>query len=36
MYGSNPLCVDDRNYTDKYLRRYRQSIFVNIKDYKNL
>ena len=35
-YDSDPLDMDDKNYTDKYLRRYRQSMFPNIKDYKNL
>lgn len=33
-YGSNPLDMDDRNYTDKYHRQYKQSKFINIKDYK--
>lgn len=35
-YGSNPLELDMevRNYTDKYIRRYKQSMFPNIKDYK--
>ena len=35
-FDSNPLDLDmeDRNYTDKYLRQYRQSTFINIKDYK--
>lgn len=35
-FDSNPLDMDDRKYTDKYHRRYKQSTFVNIKDYKNL
>ena len=30
------LDMDDRSYTDKYYRRYKQSMFPNIKDYKNL
>ena len=34
-YDSNPLDMDDRNYTDKY-RQYKQSTFINIKDYKFL
>lgn len=33
-YGSNPLDMDDTNYTDKYLRQYEQSTFINIKYYK--
>ena len=33
-YGSNPLDMDYRNYKDKYHRQYRQSTFINIKDYK--
>ena len=35
-FDSNPLDLDisDRSYTDKYLRQYRQSTFINIKDYK--
>lgn len=35
-FDSNPLDLDmeDRNYTDKYYRQYRQSTFINIKDYK--
>ena len=33
-YGSNPLDMDDINYTDKYLRQYKQSTFINIKNYK--
>lgn len=33
-YGSNPLDMDDRDYTDKYLRKYEQSTFINSKYYK--
>lgn len=35
-FDSNPLDLDmeDRNYTNKYYRQYRQSTFINIKDYK--
>ena len=33
-FGSNPLDMDDRNYIDKYLMQYKQSTFINIKDYK--
>lgn len=35
-FDSNPLDLDvgNRSYTDKYLRQYRQSTFINIKDYK--
>lgn len=35
-FDSNPLDLDvgDRSYTDKYLRQYRQSTFINIKDCK--
>ena len=35
LYGSNPLDLDvgNRSYTDKYLRQYRQSTFINIKYY---
>lgn len=35
-YGSNPLDMYDRDYTDKYLRKYEQSTFFNIKDYRFL
>ena len=35
-YDSDPLDMDDRNYTDKYHRQYKQSTFINVKDYKNL
>ena len=35
-YGSNPLDMYDGNYTDKYLRRYEQSTFINIKENKFL
>ena len=35
-YGSNPLDMDDRKYTDKYHRQYKQSMFVNIKENKIL
>lgn len=35
-FDSNPLDLDmeDRNYINKYYRQYRQSTFINIKDYK--
>lgn len=35
-FDSNPLDLDmeDRNYRNKYYRQYRQSTFINIKDYK--
>ena len=35
-YGSNPLDMDDRDYTDKYIRQYKQSKFINIKNYESL
>lgn len=35
-FGSNPLDMDDRNYTDKYLKQYEQSKFINIKENKIL
>ena len=35
-YGPNPLDMDDRNYTDKYLKQYEQSKFINIKNYESL
>ena len=35
-FGSNPLDMDDRNYTDKYLKQYKQSKFINIKNYESL
>ena len=35
-FGSNPLDMDNRTYTDKYLRQYEQSKFINIKNYEFL
>ena len=37
-YDSNPLdlYMEYRNYKDKYHRQYKQSTFINIKDYNNL
>ena len=35
-YGSNPLDMDDRDYTNKYIRQYKQSKFINIKNYESL
>lgn len=35
-YDSDPLDMDDRNYADKYHRKYKQSTFINIKENKFL
>ena len=35
-FGSNSLDVGDRTYTDKYLKQYKQSTFISIKDNKFL
>lgn len=35
-YDSDPLDMDDRSYTDKYHKQYKQSTFINIKENKFL